>query len=299
MESFDNLDWDQLMDLEAKQSEPLELSDADAKRYHQRTLLYKMEQGYALPLMPEAHSGVAFLQDTLNELLAEGYLAPGSTHYELTAAGRQELENMGEQYHSLVSHYDVFAEVDIDNGCFLEPGDDPQETVIIDGEAYPRFIDLRVAVMRFKGIDPFDMVFLNLLRENRIASKDNWEFDMALGKSLYAELEEIVNSAYTVKDLTDLQKTNDDGEIPGSDILKDVIVAGNALNQERAAAVAESAKQRASQRPEVNVQVVNKPVQQPLFVEHHYAPTVYYEEYYDPFYVEPAWRHHRYRPWFH
>lgn len=297
MANFDDLDWDQLMALEAKQSEPLQLSDEDVKRFNQRTVLYKMEQGYQIPILADSNHGSSFLKDVVDALLADGYLTVGSSFYELSPQGQTALEEMAEQYHSLVNHYDIFAHVDIDNGCFLEPDDDPNEQVMIDGEAYPRFIDLRVAVMRFKGIDPFDMVFLNLLREQRIAAKDNWEFDMALGKALYAELEEIVNTAYTVKDLTELGQSNEHGEIPGSDILKDVIVAGNQTNQSRALAERATPRHDEPARPRIQVQVVEKQ-QEPLFIEHHYEPYVYYDYYDDPFYVEPAWRRHRYRPWF-
>lgn len=295
MPSFDELDWDQLMEYEEKQSQPLYLTDEDVQRFHLRTLLYKLAQGYEWPIITDSTHPASFLQDILPALLAEDYVFAGSTFYELTPHGHEEHQRMAEQYHSLVSHYDIFTHVDIDAGRFLEPGDDPTAQIDIDGEAYPRFIDLRVAVMRFKGIDPFDMVFLNLLREQRIAASDNWEFDMALGKSLYGELENIINTAYTVKDLTDLEKTNDHGEIPGSDILKDVIVAGNQLNQSRAMAERAVPRHDEPARPQITVQVVEKA---PLFVEYEYEPYAYYDDYYDPFYVEPAWRYHRYRPWF-
>lgn len=295
MAGFDDLDWDQLMALEAEQSLPLSLSDEDVKRFNARIVLHKMDQGYQIPLLADSQHGSSFLQDVLMELLADEYVVLGSQQYELTAKGRQALEEMAEQYHSLVNHYDIFAHVDIDNGCFLEPDDDPNAQISIDGEMYPRFIDLRVAVMRFKGIDPFDMVFLNLLREQRIAAKDNWEFDMALGKALYEELEEIVNTAYTVSDLTALGKANEHGEIPGSDILKDVIVAGNQTNQSRALAARATPRHDEPTRPRIQVQVIEE---RPLFTQHHYEPYTYYHDYDDPFYVEPAWRRHRYRPWF-
>lgn len=295
MAGFDDLDWDQLMVHEAEQSQPLILSDEEVQRFHLRTLLYKLDQGYEWPIITDSTHPASFLQEHLTGLLAENYVFAGDTFYELTESGREELQRMAEQYHSLVNHYDVFTHVDIDAGRFLEPGDDSNAQVSIDGEMYPRFIDLRVAVMRFKGIDPFDMVFLNLLREERIAANDNWEFDMALGKSLYDELENIINTAYTVKDLTDLEKSNDHGEIPGSDILKDVIVAGHELNQSRAMAQRAVPRHDEPARPQITVRVVEE---KPLFANYDYEPYAYYEDYRDPFYVEPAWRYHRYRPWF-
>lgn len=302
--SFDDLSWDELMELEAKQSEPLSLSDEDVRHFNHLTVLYKMDQhAYQIPVLGSENS--EFLNDVIQEMMAEGLLEMDSRNYRVSQKGRQTLETMAQQYHSLVEHYDVFAHVDLDHSRFLEPGDDPNAQVLIDGQHYPQFIDLRVAVMRFKGISPFDMVFLNLLREGRIAKAEGWEFDMALGKALYAELEEIVNSAYTVKDLTALGKTNDNGEIPGSDILKDVIVAGNQLNQQRKQQTqsrnngsnghksgAGNALQIEVSRPQQHV------VHEPLFVEYHYEPYGYYDYYYDPFYVEPVWRHHHYRPWF-
>ena len=297
--AFDEMTWDQLMELEAKQSEPLELSDEDIRRFNIRTVLYKVDQlGYKLPLMPEPGSGASFLKDLIEELVGETYLDISGDYYVLTPKAHQELESMAEAYHSLVQHFDIFAHVDLDNSCFLEPGDNPDEQILVGGEHYPRFIDLRVAVMRFKGVSPYHMVFLNLLREGRIGAGDNWEFDLALGRELYAEVEQIVQSAYTVKDLTELKKTNENGEIPGSDILRDVIVAGNQINQERALA---SQASKAYDMPEqqhqttYQIEVVRE---QPLFVDYDYDPHHYYGHYRDPFYVEPTWNHHRHRRWF-
>lgn len=298
--SFDQLSWEELMVFEEKLSAPLSLSDEEVKRFNVRTILYKMDQlGYVIPLIPsDPNSGQSFLSPFLNEMAGEDYLLIGKERYEISKKGRTELETMAEQYHSLVEHFDIFAHVDLDNSCFLEPGDNPKEQINIDGEFYDRWVDLRVAVMRFKGISPFDMVFLNLLREGRIGAGDNWEFDMALGKELYREIEEIVNSAYTVKDLTALGKTNENGRIPGSDILRDVILQGNQLNQERK--LSQQARP-GHDSPEL-AQSTGKQIQvthyrQPeLFVDYHYEPRVYYVEYADPFYVEPCWRQYH-RPW--
>ncbi|PIW50538.1 hypothetical protein COW20_01975 [bacterium (Candidatus Blackallbacteria) CG13_big_fil_rev_8_21_14_2_50_49_14] len=298
--TFDQLSWDELMEFEAKLSQPLSLSEAEIKRFNYRTILYKMDQqNYVIPLIAEdPNSGQAFLSSILNEMAADEYLIIGKERYEISKKGRAELETMAEQYHSLVEHYDIFAHVDIDNSCFLEPGDNPKEQIMIDGQSYDRFIDLRVAIMRFKGIAPFDMVFLNLLREGRIGAKENWEFDLALGKVLYAEVEEIINSAYTVKDLTDLGKTNENGEIPGSDILKDVIVAGNQINQERK--LAQEAPRR-NDAPEVaqnqNTIQVTHYSEPEIFVDYVYEPVSYYSFYYDPFYVEPCWGYYH-EPWY-
>ncbi|HEY9839574.1 MAG TPA: hypothetical protein V6D23_03890 [Candidatus Obscuribacterales bacterium] len=297
--AFDELTWDQLMELEAKQSEPLQLSDEDITRFNFRTILYKVDQeNYKLSLMTTPGSGAEFLSDLLQEMMGEGYLDIIGDEYVLTTKAKQDLEAMASQYHSLVQHYDIFAHVDIDNSCFLEPGDDPNEEVMINGEAYPRFIDLRVGVMRFKGVSPFDMVFLNLLREGRIGGKPNWEFDLALGRQLYAEVEEIVNTAYTVKDLTGLGKTNDNGEIPGSDILRDVIMAGNQINQERQMALKAQKNYDMPEQRQQNVYQVEVIHEEPMFVEYHYDPFSYYNYYHDPFYVEPIWTHHHYRSWF-
>lgn len=293
MASFDELSWDELMAFEKEKSQPLSLSDDDVKRFNYRTILYKMDQeNYAVPLIADANSGVSFISDLLTEMAADEYLTIGGSAYEIAPKGRQELETMADQYHSLVEHYDVFAGVDLDSSCFIEADEDPGEQVEIEGELYDRFVDLRVAVMRFKDISPFDMVFLNLLREGRIGAKDNWEFDMALGKELYQEIEDIVNSAYNLEDLTGLGKENDNGEIPGSDILKDVIVAGNAVNQERkqAAREAEAAAQAEAEAEQEQ--------EQQLFQDHEYETVTYYEHYQDPFYVEPCWQRNHYRRWF-
>lgn len=296
---FDALSWEDLMAFEAEQSQPLKLEPEDIQRFHRRTVLYKVDQqGYSLPLVPEdPNAGAGFLTDLLQEMAGEDYLRIGLREYEITRKGRDELEAMAEQYHSLVQHFDIFAHVDLDNSCFLEPGDDPHEQVRIEGELYPRFVDLRVAVMRFKGVSPFDMVFLNLLREGRIGAGDNWEFDLALGQALYSEIEDIVNSAYTLSDLTALGKSNEHGPIPGSDILRDVILAGNQINEERQLAMQAEKRYDDPDTAQIQVEVVEQH-DAPLFVDYGYQGRAHYADYRDPFYVEPAWRRHRYRRWF-
>ena len=290
--SFEELTWEELMAFEQEKSAPLSLGEEDVKRYHARTVLYKMDQGYQVPLVPDANSNASFLTPVLNDLATADLLRIGSRAYEITAAGREELKQMADQYHSLVEHYDVFAGVDLDRSAFLSSGDDPHEKILIDGQEYDRFIDLRVAVMRFKGISPFDMVFLNLLREGRIGVDGNWEFDMALGKELYKELEEIVNSAYTLQDLTNLRKQNDHGEIPGSDIIKDVILAGNALNEQRRQE-RQTQQLRQAPAPANDSYAVTETYNNPMFVSYAYDPYGYYDHYRDPFYVEPCWRERR------
>lgn len=304
--NFDELSWDELMEWETVRSQPLELSDQEVKDFNYRTILYKMDQDkYKLELLSD---NVSFLSELLNDMVADGYLEVGSSEYKITKKGKDDLQNMADQYYSLVEHYDIYAHVDLDNACFLEEGDDASEKVMINGEEYDRYIDLRVPIMRFKHISPFPMVFLNLLREGRIASKSDWEFDMALGKELYKEVEEIVNSAYTLKDLTDLGHTNDNGEIPGSDILKDVIVFGNDTNKERKQAQVEAQKaaekeatQQAQQEDYYEEEVVEETTysyqRQPrFFTSYSYNSYDYYDNYHDPFYVEPCWnrynRHH-------
>lgn len=296
IQNFDQMSWEDLMAFEAERSKPLVLSDEQVKLFNFRTILYQIEQNkYRLPLLPEAGSAADLIKDILAQMHAEGYLELGSDAYRMTNKGREELQNMAEQYHSMVEHYEIFAAVDLDNSCFLEADDDRHQKVMIDGQEYDRFIDLRVAVMRFKGTNPFDMIFLTLLRENRIATQPNWEFDMALGKELYKEIEEIVNSAYSLQDLTNLHKQNDNGDIPGSDILKDVIRAGNDINRERKAQAEQtpSAPARRNGHSESHYVTETVEVYEPFYT-YEYVPYDYYDYYTDPFYVEPCWRHHHY-----
>src|SRR4051812_38340761 len=103
--SFDTMSWDELMELEARQSAPPHLSDDDIRRFNIRTILYKVDQqGYQLPLMPDASSGGDFLNDLLQDMLADDYLAIGNNGYTLTDKAKSELETMAQQYHSLVQH---------------------------------------------------------------------------------------------------------------------------------------------------------------------------------------------------
>ena len=161
------------------------------------------------------------LDDTFKYLLSEGVVDIGDDDFYIpTAAGRRAYQAMVHRQQSYLIHFDVFARVDLAAGVFAN-----QERDYLEDE---RWDDLRVAVAEYKGIDPYRMVFLALLAEERFFAHEDWKFDLALGSSFFREMEDIVATQIAVQDLGYVAE--DGARVPGETVIEDVILQGAAIN---------------------------------------------------------------------
>ena len=138
-----------------------------------------------------------------------------------TEQGRRVYEQLVGQLDSYVTHFDVYASVDLEEGAFADPDTDLLED--------NRWSDLRVAVAEHKGIDPHRVVFLALLSAEAFFENPEWRFDLAVG-SLFDELETTVQDQISVEELG---YEDDKGAVSGEDVIADIIERGSALAQER------------------------------------------------------------------
>ena len=142
-------------------------------------------------------------------------------YYQPTKKGREVYQHLVEQLEAYVVHFDIYAYVDLVEGAFGDP-----ETDLLEGDQWS---DLRVAVAEHKGIDPYRVVFLALLSAERFYENPDWKFDLSMG-TLFDEMEQIVQEQLCVEDLG---YKNDDGQVSGEDVIRDIIDQGSRLASEK------------------------------------------------------------------
>lgn len=159
----------------------------------------------------------AWLESIFRYMMEEDLAEVGENdHYRPTARGSRAHQQMLHQQQSYLLNFDIFAAVDLAEGAF---GDTEQSTL-----EDPRWSDLRVAVAEYKGISAYRMVLLSQLADGSFFENPDWKYDLALGSSFFAQLEEIVHSQISVEELA--YEDEDGQRVSGESVLEDVILQG-------------------------------------------------------------------------
>jgi hypothetical protein len=162
------------------------------------------------------------LEPLLKFMEERGTLTVSEENYYLpTAKGEVVYQHLVEQLKAYVAHFDVFAYVDLEEGAFGDP-----KTDLLEGDQWS---DLRVAVAEYKGIDPYRVVFLALMSTDNFYENPDWKFDLSLG-TLFDEMEQIVQDQLCVEDLS---YKEEEEQVSGDDVIRDIIEQGNLLAKER------------------------------------------------------------------
>ena len=162
------------------------------------------------------------LEPTLMEMEKQGWIEVGEDDYYITNdKGLEIYQKLTEQQESYVSHFDIYAYVDLQEGVFADPQSD-----LLEGD---RWSDLRVAVAQHKGIDPYRVVFLSMLADGVWFENPDWRFDLGMG-TLLDNLESLVMDQLSVDELG---YEDDQGMVEGEEVIADVIEQGTALARER------------------------------------------------------------------
>jgi len=141
--------------------------------------------------------------------------------YQPTKKGREVYQHMVEQLEAYVVHFGIYTYVDLNEGAFGDP-----KTDLLEGDQWS---DLRVAVAEHKGIDQNRVVFLAMLSAQRFFENPDWKFDLSMG-TLFDEMQQIVQDQLCVEDLG---YTDNDGQVSGEDVIRDIIEQGEKLSRER------------------------------------------------------------------
>lgn len=161
------------------------------------------------------------LEPYLKEMEKKGIIEVGEDDiYCVSSKGEEAYQKVLQQQESYVTHFDIFSHVDLEAGVFADKDRD-----LLEDE---RWSDLRVAVAKFKGIDPYRIVFLAMLSDEVFFENPDWKFDLAMG-NLFEEMESIVEEQITIEELA---YSDGDEFISGEDVIRDIIEQGDEINRE-------------------------------------------------------------------
>lgn len=215
------------------------------------------------------------LEPLFIEMVSKGYCAINVDQFQVTQQGINVFNTFMKRYQEFLKLFDVYAFVDLEAGefAFAKYFDFNSDS---EWDAYKmneRFDDVRIAVCVHKKMDPFEIVFMSFINENRFdTTATGWQMDL-LSDAVWIEIDEIVRSAIQPSDLGD------------ETVITDIIELGSRL-------VVDLMKQEVEYRKnelvthEGNEEVTT--VIEEEIVEYE-TDIVYYESYYDPFYVSPIW----------
>ena len=162
------------------------------------------------------------LESLLNFMESRGTLTvEEDNYYKATDKGHEVYQDLVKQLEAYVTHFEVYAYVDLEQGIFGDPEKD-----LLEGE---KWSDLRVAVAEHKGIDPYRVVFLAMLSAETFYENPDWKFDLSMG-TLFQEMKQIVLEQLHVDDLG---YSDSEGEVSGEEIIRDIIEQGSELVAKR------------------------------------------------------------------
>lgn len=214
----------------------------------------------------------AILEPLFIDLMSKGYVQTSGLNYQITAKGREVFDTFMKRYTEYLRVYDIYAYVDLEKGEFAfssyyDFDTDDAWYSFIDNE---RFDDLRIAVAIFKKLDPAEIVFMSFINENRFdATQPGWQIGL-MDDTAWSEIEEICATAIKPEEV-------------GEDAMVDMITQGSQLMMD----LLKEEQERNQQENNNNaVNNGNTTTYTETIIE---EPIVYYEPYYDPFYVSPIW----------
>lgn len=179
--------------------------------------------------------GEAELEPILQHLMLRQCVELDKKHnYALTSKGHKKAQDFAARYQALLTYFDVFAHVDLESGEFalasyFEHHSDSTWLAHLDDE---RWEDLRLPVAKLLRATPLELVFAHYVREARLdTDNSHWALDILAG-SAWTELEEICQAAITADELS---YEDEQGEVSGESVLRDVIEQGfNVLREHHA-----------------------------------------------------------------
>ena len=162
------------------------------------------------------------LESLLNFMESRGTLTvEEDNYYKATDKGHEVYQDLVKQLEAYVTHFEVYAYVDLEQGIFGDP-----ETDLLEGD---KWSDLRVAVAEHKGIDPYRVVFLAMLSAETFYENPDWKFDLSMG-TLFQEMKQIVLEQLH---LDDLGYSDSEGKVSGEEVIRDIIEQGSELVAQR------------------------------------------------------------------
>jgi len=249
----------------------------EQKKEYAAGILLDLMQKEGVSFSVVLSGGDCDLEPLFVHMMAKDYIDIDEENcYHMTAKGLEKLDNLKKRYEEYLAHFDLYCAVDLEKGEFafdkiFDMDDDEWDDYL----SQERFDDIRIAIAWFKKINPTDFVFLSFLKEGQFnLNHEGWQFELLSGL-IWEQMEEIVDTAITVEDLS---YTDDTGErILGEAVLEDILRQGASLNEKL-----HGQEANLSQDDNEYPNDFYDDQQEPYIV-------TTYESYYDPYYISPIW----------
>ncbi|MBI2601655.1 MAG: hypothetical protein HYW48_01250 [Deltaproteobacteria bacterium] len=168
---------------------------------------------------PDLEDDELVLEPVLNWLREMGYIYLDDTReYKLSHRGKEHVHSFLNRYAAFIEEFDIFCGVDLKSLEFAVSHyhkfqDSLDWYAFLEDE---RWLDLRVAVAEFKGLDAIEIVFMSFIHENRFGRNTHgWCYEHLLG-SIWDEIQTVCNNSVRLKSMScDL----DGQRIPGEQIM--------------------------------------------------------------------------------
>lgn len=221
------------------------------------------------------------LEPLFIQLLAKGYVNVEGDVFQVTQDGQNVFGTFMKRYKEYLKLYDIFAFVDTEAGEFafenyFDFDTDEQWDQYKNQE---RFFDVRIAVANFKNMNPHELVFMSFINSGRFdTNQTGWQFDLITDR-LWIEIDDICRESISIEDL-------------GEEVIKNIINRGTEVIIDITRQELERKKQELEQAKMVDVGVVEEVEyieETTEIIEEYEEDLVYYEPYYDPFFVSAIW----------
>jgi hypothetical protein len=221
------------------------------------------------------------LEPLFIQLLAKGYVSVEGDVFHATQAGQNVFGTFMKRYKEYLKLYDIFAFVDTEAGefAFEHYFDFDTDEQWDQYKSQERFFDVRIAVANFKNMNPHELVFMSFINSGRFdTNQTGWQFDLITDR-LWIEIDDICRESISIEDL-------------GEEVIKNIINRGTEVIIDITRQELERKKQELEQAKMVDVGVVEEVEyieETTEIIEEYEEDLVYYEPYYDPFFVSAIW----------
>jgi hypothetical protein len=252
----------------------------DIKNFKSIILLNEMiENGRVFTTIPVGDDKM--LEPLFIELMAKGYVSIVNDAFKATADAEKTLDNFKQRYREYLKVFDIYSFVDLEKGEFafqryFEFNTDEEWNFY---KSQQRFFDVRIAVANFKKMNPYEIVFMSFLNENRFdTTRIGWQMDL-LSDAIWAEINDIVATAINISDI-------------GEDAMENMIKSGTEIMMSLIQQEIEFNKKRLEEAKMVPAgeEVVEETIVETTeIIEEYEDDLVYYDPYWDPWYCSPIW----------
>jgi len=220
----------------------------------------------------------AILEPLFIELLAHNYVSIVGNSFNVTDAGVAVYDTFMKRYPEYLRVFDIYGYVDTAVGefafeKFFDFNTDAEWDVY---KAQQRFFDVRIAVANFKKMNPYEIVFMSFINENRFdTSRVGWQKDL-MSDNVWIEIDNIVMTAIKIEDL-------------GEDVMENMINRGTEVMMKILEKEIEVNKAHLlSITSNTNV-IEEEVIEITTVIEEYEDDYDYYDPYWDPWYCSPIW----------